>query len=122
MTGHMTHFLNAASIIGSKIKNEQGEHLGEIEDLMVNLLSERVTYAVLSFGGFLGLGEKFFAIPMQALALDPDDQTFILNVPREKLDDAHGFDKTNWPNMADRQWETSIYKHYNLKPYWDEPL
>jgi sporulation protein YlmC with PRC-barrel domain len=122
MTGHITHFQTASSIIGSKIKNEQGEHLGKIEDLMVNLLSGRVTYAVLSFGGFLGLGEKYFAIPMEALALDPTDQIFILNVPSEKLDDAHGFDKNNWPNMADRRWETGIYSHYNLKPYWNEPL
>ena len=122
MTGHITHFLPATKIIGGKVKNAQGESLGKIEDLMVNLLSIRVTYAVLSFGGFLGLGEKYFAIPMEAMALDPKDQVFILNVPKEKLDEAHGFDKNDWPNMADRQWETGIYLHYNLKPYWDEPL
>ena len=122
MTGHITHFLQASAIIGGKVKNTAGEDLGTIENLMINLLSTRVTYAVLSFGGFLGLGEKYFAIPMEAMALDPDDRSFILNVPREKLDEAHGFDKDNWPNMADRQWETGIYMHYNLRPYWDEPL
>ncbi len=122
MTGHITHFLPAGSIIGGKVKNVEGENLGEIKDLMINLLSTRVTYAVLSFGGFLGLGEKYFAIPMEAMSLDPDDKVFILNFPKEKLDETHGFDKDSWPNMADRQWEIGIYRHYNLKPYWDEPL
>lgn len=122
MTGHITHFLQATAIIGGKVKNPAGEDLGTIENIMINLLSTRVTYAVLSFGGLFGLGEKYFAIPMEAMALDPEDQVFILNVPREKLDETHGFDKDNWPNMADRQWETGIYSHYNLRPYWDEPL
>ncbi len=122
MTGHITHFLQATAIIGGKVKNPEGEDLGTIENLMINLLSARVTYAVLSFGGLFGLGGKYFAIPMEAMALDPEDQVFILNIPREKLDETHGFDKDNWPNMADRQWETGIYSHYNLRPYWDEPL
>ncbi len=61
--------------------NTAGEDLGTIENLMINLLSTRVTYAVLSFGGFLGLGEKYFVIPMEAMAHDPDDQAFILNIP-----------------------------------------
>ena len=63
MTGHITHFLPATNIIGGKVKNAQGESLGKIENLMVNLLSIRVTYAVLSFGGFLGLGENTLQSP-----------------------------------------------------------
>ncbi|MGB3222892.1 MAG: PRC-barrel domain-containing protein [Desulforhopalus sp.] len=119
MTSHNVQFLSASSINGDKVKNPQGESLGKIEDLMINLESGRVTYAVLSFGGFLGLGEKYFAIPMEALTLDPEDKVFILNVPKEKLDAKNGFDKDNWPNMADREWATGIYSHYEYKPYWD---
>lgn len=87
---------------------------------MINLGSARVSYAVLSFGGILGLGDKYFAIPMEALVVDPKNKEFILNVPKEKLDEAHGFDKDNWPNMADRKWETGIYSHYDYKPYWED--
>lgn len=120
MTTHNPKYLSASSISGDKVKNPQGESLGKIEDLMIDLESGRVTYAVLSFGGFLGLGDKLFAIPMEALTLDADDKQFILNIPKEKLDQANGFDKDNWPDMADRQWETNIYSHYDYKPYWDQ--
>lgn len=120
MTGHITNFLSATSIIGDKVKNDKGEDLGKIENLMINLKSARVNYAVLSFGGFLGLGDKYFAIPMEALTPDTENKEFILNIPKEKLDEAQGFDKDNWPNMADRKWETGIYSQYNYKPYWDD--
>ena len=120
MTSYITNFLSATTIIGYKVKNDKGEDLGKIEDLMINLNSTRVNYAVLSFGGFLGLGEKYFAIPMEGLAVDTENKEFILNIPKEKFDVAQGFDKDNWPNMADRKWETGIYNHYNYKPYWND--
>ncbi len=113
------HFLSASSISGDKVKNAQGDSLGKIEDLMIDLEKGRVSYAVLSFGGFLGMGDKLFAIPMEALTVDPDDHAFILNVSKEKLENAPGFDKDNWPDMADRTWGSSIYDYYSYKPYWD---
>jgi hypothetical protein len=86
---------------------------------MIDVPNGRVAYAVLSFGGFLGLGDKLFAIPWNHLALDEDNQVFILNVDRETLKRAPGFDKDNWPDMSDRNWGAKVYSYYGSQPYWD---
>ncbi len=112
------HVLSATSIIGDAVTNPAGDNLGEIEELMIDLDHNRIAYAVISFGGFLGVGEKLFAVPMESLALDAPTHHFILNVSREKLESAPGFDKNDWPNTADRDWGASIYEHYGQKPYW----
>lgn len=111
--------LSASSISGDKIKNLQGEELGNIKDLMIDLGTGYVAYAVLSFGGFLGLGDKLFAVPMEALTLDAADKSFILNISKKKLEQAPGFDKDNWPDMTDLAWAGGIYSYYELKPYWE---
>lgn len=114
------HLLSASTIIGDPVKNVSGDDLGKIEDLMIDLDHNRVAYAVLSFGGFLGLGDKLFAVPMESLALDPPNHQFILDVNRETLENAPGFDKDDWPNVADRDWGTSIHDHYGQEPYWSQ--
>jgi sporulation protein YlmC with PRC-barrel domain len=111
--------LSATTIIGDKVINPQGEHLGEIKELMIDLDLGRVAYAVLSFGGVLGMGEKLFAIPFQALQLRPDRHEFVLNVDKEKLKNAPGFDKNNWPSTADRTWGMKIHSYYGYEPYWE---
>ena len=111
--------LSATTIIGDKVINPQGEHLGEIKELMIDLDLGRVAYAVLSFGGVMGLGEKLFAVPFQALQLRPDRHEFVLNVDKEKLKKAPGFDKNNWPSTADRTWGAQIHKYYGCEPYWE---
>jgi hypothetical protein len=75
---------------------------------------------VLSFGGFLGMGEKFFAVPWSALILDTKNKRFVLNVEKDRLKGAPGFDKTQWPNMADQSWAREIHSYYGTKPYSDE--
>ena len=107
------------TVIGSKVTNQQNEDLGKIEDLVFDLASGRIAYAVLSFGGFLGMGDKLFALPWNAIHYDTKDNCFILNVDKEKLKTAPGFDKDHWPNWADRTWGQSIYKFYDTKPYWE---
>jgi sporulation protein YlmC with PRC-barrel domain len=111
--------LSATTIIGDKVVNPQGEHLGEIKELMIDLELGRVAYAVLSFGGVLGMGEKLFAVPFQALQLRPDRHEFVLNVDKEKLKKAPGFDKNNWPSTADRTWGAQIHRYYGYEPYWE---
>jgi len=108
----------ANEIIGSSVKNGQGEELGAIEELVINPQDGRVIYAVLSVGGFLGMGDKLFAIPWEALTPMPGEQTFKLDVKKEKLAGAPGFDKNNWPDMANRKWGSSVYKFYDQKPSW----
>ena len=119
---HLTNepkVLAADTLAGDKVVNPQKEDLGKIEHLMIDLASGRVAYAVLSFGGFLGMGDKLFAIPWSALTVDTVEKQFVLNVDKELLKSAPGFDKDHWPNMADRVWATKTYTYYGAKPYWD---
>lgn len=111
--------LAADTLAGDKVVNLKNENLGTIEHLMIDLATGRVAYAVLSFGGFLGMGDKLFAIPWGALALDTVEKCFVLNADKELLEKAPGFDKDHWPDMADRTWGTGIYSYYGAKPYWD---
>jgi sporulation protein YlmC with PRC-barrel domain len=113
-----TNVLSTADIIGDKVVNRSGENLGKIEELMLDLEKGRVAYAVLSFGGFLGLGDKHFALPFEALKLDANQECFILDIDKEKLKNAPGFDKSNPPKAADRTWGAEIYKFYGYDPYW----
>jgi len=111
--------LSASTLKGDKVVNLQGEDLGSIEEIMIDLERGRVAYAVLSFGGFLGMGDKLFAIPWEALTVDTSEKRLVLNVDKELLKRAPGFDKSNWPDMTDRAWGTELYGYYGYKPYWD---
>jgi hypothetical protein len=111
--------LSAGTLAGDSVRNPAGEDLGKVEEIMLDVATGRVAYAVLSFGGFLGMGSKLFAVPWDALALDEDNHEFVLNVDKQKLENAPGFDKDNWPDMADRTWGSSIYTYYGKQPYWD---
>lgn len=110
--------LSATTLIGDGVVNPQGEDLGKVEEIMLDIRSGRVAYVVLSFGGFLGLGDKLFAIPWDALSLDLNRHVFVLNVDKETLQKAPGFDKDNWPQTGDTGWLTSIYEYYGYEPYW----
>ena len=114
-----TGVLSASTMTGNRVMNPSGENLGKLEDLMLDLDRGRVAYAVLSFGGFLGMGDKLFAIPFQALKHDPDRNSFTLNVDKERLKNAPGFDKDNWPSTADRSWGSQIHSYYGYRPYWE---
>jgi sporulation protein YlmC with PRC-barrel domain len=107
---------------GTKVTNKAGEHLGKIEDFMVDLTTGRISYAVLSFGGFLGIGDKLFAIPVNTLKLDLDEESFILDVDKERLENAPGFDKDNWPDMADSNWVSKVHEYYGVRPYTGNPF
>lgn len=110
--------LSASTITGDRVVYSAGEELGKIEDLMIDLEYGNVAYAVLSFGGFLGLGDKLFAIPWQSLSLLPEEHAFLLDVKKEVLEDAPGFDKNDWPQMTDRDWGTEVHRYYGYEPYW----
>ncbi len=110
--------LSASTLKGDDVRNDRGEKLGKLEEIMIDLDQGRVAYAVLSFGGFLGLGDKLFAIPWEALEVDTENKEIVLNIAREKLEQAHGFDKDNWPMVTDREWLAEIHAYYGYPPYW----
>ena len=110
--------LSASTIIGTPVENAAGENLGRIEELMIDLASGRVAYAVLSFGGFLGVGDKLFAIPWDGLSVNTDEKVIILDVDKEMLEFAPGFDKDKWPETSEHAWLTDVYEYYGYNPYW----
>ena len=112
------HVMGARTLAGNKVVNAANENLGEIKDIMLDVQRGRVAYAVLSFGGFLGMGDRLFAIPWRALTLDADRKCFILNVDKERLKAAPGFDKDHWPAMADMRWADELHQYYGQPRYW----
>jgi hypothetical protein len=104
---------------GDDVVNKADEKLGKLEHIMIDVPTGRVAYGVLSFGGFLGMGDKLFAIPWRALRMDPSNHRFILDVDKETLKKAPGFDKDHWPSMADEQWAREVHTYYHARPYWD---
>jgi sporulation protein YlmC with PRC-barrel domain len=117
---HSRKTLSASTIMDFVVENSSGEDLGYIKDLMIDLSSGSVAYAVLSFGGIMGLGEKLFAIPWSKLIASEKDKTFVLDVPKEKLEAKRGFDKNDWPDFQDNEWRQETYQYYGAKPYWKE--
>jgi len=110
--------LSGSTLKGDKVVNYKGEDLGKIEEIMIDLDRGRVAYAVLSFGGFMGMGDKLFAIPWQAITVDTIKKQLVLNADKELLQKAPGFDKNNWPDMADLSLGSTLYGYYGYKPYW----
>lgn len=107
----------ASTFIGSSVMNAQGEKLGKIEDLVIDPATGRITYAALSYGSVMGLGGKLFAVSWDALMLQPDGKTFVLDVPKETLENAPGFDKNNWPKQPDPTLSASTrVKGMGVKP------
>ena len=105
-----------SDLLGSNVKNPQGEGLGDIKDLVINPESGEIEYAVLSFGGFLGMGDKLFALPWGVLQpvhdKSGDQKYLLLSVDKERLKNSPGFPKDNWPDMTSADWAKSIRDFY----------
>ena len=112
--------LAASTLAGDKVRNSAGEDLGKVDEIMIDIPSGRVAYAVLSFGGVLRMGNKLFAVPWSALRVDEDEKVFILDADKKMLESAPGFDKDNWPDMADTEWGSEVFRHYGVTPYWED--
>ncbi len=104
--------MGADTLLGNDVYNRDGQNLGDIKEFMIDMASGKIAYAVLSFGGLLGLGDKLFAVPWAALSLDTVNKRFTLGVPKAALSDAPGFDKDKWPTMSDRTWASGVHKFY----------
>ncbi len=108
--------MGADTLLGNDVYNQDGEDLGDIKEFMIEMSSGRIAYAVLSFGGLLGMGDKLFAVPWAALRLDTVNERFTLNVPKDRLKEAPGFDKHSWPPMSDKAWAGGVHRFYGT-PY-----
>jgi sporulation protein YlmC with PRC-barrel domain len=115
--GQQINAFMVEKIIGSKVINMKGETLGKIKDLVVDIDTGTILYAVLESGGFLSIGDKLFPVPWESLAALPSEGIFFLNQSKKQMEKAPSFDKDKLPNMADVQWGKGIFKHYGLPEY-----
>jgi sporulation protein YlmC with PRC-barrel domain len=108
-------YLTVNSIMGDKVVNPEGEHMGSIKDIMINLSNGTIDYYVVEMGGFLGIGEKYFAFPFALLEIDEKNRTFVIDQELETLKNAPGFDLDHWP-------DTNAHEYSNPGLYWGKYL
>ncbi len=104
--------MGADTLLGNDVYNKNGDDLGDIKEFMIDMASGKIAYAVLSFGGLLGMGDKLFAVPWAALTLDTANKRFTLNVAKDALKEAPGFNQNRWPIMSDKTWASGVHKFY----------
>ena len=106
--------MGADTLIGDHVHNLSNEHLGEIKEIMLDMRSGKIAYVVMSSGGVLSIGEKLFAVPWEALTLDTVNKRFTMDLPKERIENAPGFDTDHWPDMANPQWKQDIHSYYGM--------
>jgi len=115
-TVHPNHqLISSEDVEGTNVYDLKGAKVGDIDHLMIDKVSGRVTYAVMSFGGFAGIGHSHYPIPWAALKYDTNLGGYVTGITEQQLKDAPAFSDDAW---SDRNWETQTYKHYNVTPYW----
>ena len=113
-TVDVMHHARVSTVEDMHVRNAAGEDIGKIKDLVIDVNSGKVIYAALDFGGFLGIGDKLFAVPWHSLQVKgtDKDQYLVLNVTKDRLKDAPGFDKNHWPDMANPNWAGTVDQFY----------
>lgn len=113
---HLPALFGARTFLGDEVYNQSEDRLGKLKEFMLDLHSGRICYAVMSSGGFLGMGEKLFAIPWRALTLDAENACFVLDIAEARLMNSPGFDKRHWPDMRDVAWVKDIDTFFGIPP------
>ena len=119
--GQRINAFRVDKIIGAKVINLEGKNIGTIDTLVIDIDTGSIEYAALEFGGFLGFGDKLFAVPWQSLAPVPVEGIFILDQSKAKLEKAPGFDRNDWPDIGDKRWGAGIYRFYKRRPPFHPP-
>jgi sporulation protein YlmC with PRC-barrel domain len=104
----------ASKLTGMNVRNMEGEELGTVNDFMIDVQTGKVQYAAMSVGGLLGVGDKLFAVPFAQLKFDhgQDEMFFVLDMSKEKIAAAPGFNQNDWPDFADPRWAAKVEQHY----------
>lgn len=111
------NLISSENVEGTTVYDPSGDKIGEIDHLMIDKVSGSVRYAVMSFGGFMGLGHSHYPLPWNALTYDRERGGYITNVTAEKLKDAPEFSDDSW---TDRDWEARWHRYFQARPYWEE--
>lgn len=112
--------VRASEVIGMNIYNPQGEDVGEVNDVVLDPNTGKVRYAAVTYGGFLGIGDEMFAVPWEAFQCtqdpdDPEEHRLTLDVSKQQLEGAQGFNQDNWPNFADPNFTNELDKRYRVQ-------
>ena len=120
--GSTPRVLATSALKGARVGNFAGEDLGKVDDLVVDVATGRLGYVVVSIGGFLGIGDKLFAVPWELFTVRVEDHQFLLDIEKQMLQDAPAFERSKWPDMSDGAWAETIHSHYAQKPYWNSDV
>jgi sporulation protein YlmC with PRC-barrel domain len=111
--------IGATQVQGTAVYNTAGEKFGSIEDVMIDKISGRIAYAVLSFGGFLGVGGRYYPLPWEKLTYDKAQGGYVVDVDRATLEGAPSYADEQAASWDDQAWGKQVYEHYGARPYWD---
>jgi hypothetical protein len=108
--------ISSEDVEGTTVFDPVGNEIGEIDHLMIDKVSGQVRYAVMSFGGFMGLGHSHYPLPWSSLKYDKEREGYVTNVTEQQLKNAPEFSDDSW---VDRDWEARVHQHYSASPYWE---
>lgn len=111
--------MTASKLLGIKVLNQQDETLGQIDDIVLDVPRGSIAYVAMASGGFLGLGERLFAVPWTALTYDAGRKCFVMNAQKESFENAPGFDKDQWPTEPSADWHEQVHRHYGVERFWE---
>ncbi len=116
--GESSRLISANKVEGTAVYNRKGDKLGTVEDIMIDKYTGQVGYAVMSFGGFLGIGDKHHPLPWQVLDYDPKMGGYVVDLDKKQLEGAPSYATDEDPDWEDRVWGKRVHDYYNVPPYW----
>ena len=116
-TDETDRLISSDKAVGTAVYNRQGEHLGSVDNLMIDKYSGQVAYAVMSFGGFLGMGESYHPLPWRTLTYDTRKGGYVVDIDRKRLETAPSYTSSTTPNWSDRTYGHRVDDFYGVPPY-----
>jgi hypothetical protein len=117
-----TRFIPTNRLKQYDVVNKQGQDMGQTQTFVVDMLAGRIAFVIVSFEGFLGIGDKWFAMPWEIMTWSPEKMKFVIDMPKDVLEKAPGMKKDKWMEEINSDWLAKCYLHYGLAPYWDSSL
>lgn len=111
--------ISSEKVEGTAVMNRQGEKIGTIESVMIEKRSGKVAYAVMSFGGFLGIGNRHHPVPWNTLVYDTNLRGYVIDADRARLEGAPAYEGGETPDWSDRRWGQRVHEYYGTRPYWE---
>jgi hypothetical protein len=118
-TDETNSLISSDKVEGTAVYDRRGEKLGSIHSVMIDKISGKLAYAVMSFGGFLGMGDSYHPLPWHVLTYDTRQGGYVVDLDRNKLEGAPTYTTSETPDWSDRRWGQRVYDYYGTRPYWE---